>query len=282
MFLFIFILNSFSCLFALSEVKDRRGEVNKEISSENCVILGEVAKNKRELLKDNSILIIGYDAPFIRKGASEKEAVKLAKGVRDYFLYWLKYWNVSLKFLSVEGFELDLKGRQEYLNITIADNEFFQDLQITQKYQALIAKLRDKEGVEVSKDGRNINIDLNLIFDQTTLNIKNSAAYFLDVIVDIVKLSNKNLGLKISVYKNFAYDQGVNDKDILKYLKKVAKVFVDNGEKDSNIYLFPAETLNLKEKAIEIIFFDKALSEAEIADYIDQKEGIAKKKNYKR
>lgn len=277
---FLFFVNIFSYSFAISNADQENKNIqNKEVSLESNIIISDIAKAKIEKIKDGSILIIGYDVPVARKGEAEKDAGKLAKNVKDYFLYWLKYWNLTLKFLSTEGFEKDLRGEKERLSIIIVDNEFFQNSVIYEKFQNLVNKIRDKEGVIVSKDGRNINIDLDLVFDEGAYEIKNSASYILDVIVDIIKLSNKNLGLKIAVYKNKAYDKGGNDKEILNYLKKVAKIFVDNGEKESNIYLFPAEMPTLKEKSIEIIFFDKPLNDEAITKYLDQKEGILKKKN---
>ncbi len=276
---FLFFVNIFSYSFAISNADQENKNIqNKEVSLESNIIISDIAKAKIEKIKDGSILIIGYDVPVARKGEAEKDAGKLAKNVKDYFLYWLKYWNLTLKFLSTEGFEKDLRGEKERLSIIIVDNEFFQNSVIYEKFQNLVNKIRDKEGVIVSKDGRNINIDLDLVFDEGAYEIKNSASYILDVIVDIIKLSNKNLGLKIAVYKNKAYDKGGNDKEILNYLKKVAKIFVDNGEKESNIYLFPAEMPTLKEKSIEIIFFDKPLNDEAITKYLDQKEGILKKK----
>jgi hypothetical protein len=267
--LFFLILNIYFASISL-----QAGDIGKTVFTvkpSSDFLLEDLVKYKQSYSKEGSVLVVGYDTPEVKKGEAIRIAGQLSKEIKNYLSYWIDYWSLKSKTVETEEYEENFNnvGEKEYVNIVLKDVEGSKNSEVSKEILEILNRLQNKEGIEIFKNERTVKINLDLLFEANSTDLKYSSTFILDTIVDVLKIANNNLGVKIEVHKKNVYIKGAKQKSILSWANKIGNIFEKKGIKQSDIYVYAKEDENITEKKVDVIFFNRKIDFNQVSDFND-------------
>jgi hypothetical protein len=232
-------VKKFKTLKRIKEQKELTEYRPKGISQAGASVLTQVLDMSKNYSQQGTVFIEGIREYKIRKDVSKKLALKWAKEVKGYFLYWLNYWGINPKFIEISSSESKEKG--EYIKIIFEREKLYtENDNETQDINKIITKMKEKSGVEDGYEvdrNRFIKIDAANLFEYNSKNLKYGASFVLDNLVDIIRVYNSHVGIKIQAYRTYAYKKGSAKKNAKADAKMVADYLGKIGLAKERMYV---------------------------------------------
>ncbi|MFC1546562.1 hypothetical protein ACFL4O_02465, partial [bacterium] len=254
------------------KVKKQKKLTLKGLKKDAYLTLNPIAELAKKYSKNGSIAIEGIQGFEIKKKASFKTAKRWAQEIKEYFQYWLKYWDVmpvSLHITAEEGISI-----AEHVKISFIQIKGFKEDKIAkEEIEAILKKLESKRGVSSGKDenfNRYVKVDSSQIFEYGTSNLKYGAAFILDSLVDIARIYKKYAEIKIQGYKGYTYKKGPGKKKAKKKSAKIAKYFKNKDIDKSRIIFLGTEGEHEKKRFV-FTLYKKAVDASEVKSQLKEK-----------
>ncbi|MDR0677032.1 MAG: hypothetical protein LBF97_08375 [Elusimicrobiota bacterium] len=272
--LFLLLLNlsflySVDYVNQIEKVKKKQekqeNENTNKITETGMSLLDDINAYRKKYTSNGDVLIIFPDKLNINNREAKKVANKINKELKNYLSYWFNYWKISVSFLNFDSYEIE--ADKDYINIVFTQLEELYDENSINRINNIIGKLKSIPEVQVSEGGRNIKIDLNSFINVNTMEMRALGFLVLDNIIEIMRYSNNNAGIKIGVYKKVNYNfSGASHKKILDKIYPILYELKKHNN-ESDIYILSKPQTDDFNQELDIVIFKDKIGKEGITKY---------------